>query len=211
MHRERSKTQNLAPDCPPTSGTVRLDLPDGKSYELPILTPNCGKPQVDIRALNAQTGYFTFDPGFNSTCSCSSKISYIDGLNGILTHRGYRMEDLVENCTYIEVSYLLLYGELPGPTELADFEQMINDEMCVHTKMIELFQNFKSDAHPMAIMVSAVGSFSAFSTFLQQSYEMAEDSREVQCIKMIAKMPMIAALAYRTAMVFFIFFFLEMV
>jgi citrate synthase len=207
MQRRESTTQTLAPECPPSAGTVKLDLPDGKSYELPILTPNCGKPQVDIRALNAQTGYFTFDPGFNSTCSCSSKISYIDGTNGILTHRGYRMEDLVENCTYIEVSYLLLYGELPGPRELADFEQMINDEMCVHTKMIELFQNFKSDAHPMAIMVSAVGSFSAFSTFLQQSYEMAEDDKEVQCIKMIAKMPMIAALAYRTAMVKILFLF----
>jgi len=155
---------------------------------------------VDIRSLFAKTGHFTFDPGFSSTCSCTSKISRIDGKNGVLTHRGYRIEELFDNCSYIEVAYLLIYGELPSKTELQKFEQLIVDEMCIHTKMIDFFKAFKSDAHPMAIMVSAIGTFSAFSTYLQQSYEMEDDQRDVKVIKMIAKVPMIAALAYRSAM-----------
>ena len=201
---KRMNSIELHPDLPSSTESVKLTVKkdDGTdlTVDLPVLEQTIGKPIIDVRALHAKTGHFTFDPGFGSTCSCTSKISHIDGVNGTLTHRGYKIEDLFNNCSYIEVSYLLLYGELPSKNELRKFEQMIVDEMCIHTKMVDFFQGFKSDAHPMAIMVSAIGTFSAFSTFVQQSYEIPEDERDVKCIKMIAKMPMIAALAYRSAM-----------
>ena len=114
------------------------------------------------RNLHSQTNHFTFDPGFTCTGSCSSKITEIDGNKGRLLYRGYDIRDLAENCTYLECCYLLLYGELPCKSELEIFENAVKNEMMLHENMIEFYQSFEKDSHPMAIMVGVVGALSAF-------------------------------------------------
>jgi citrate synthase len=150
-----------------------------------------------IRNLHAQTNHFTFDPGFTATGSCSSKITEIDGNAGRLLYRGYDIRDLAENCTYLEVCYLLLYGELPSKVELEGFENAVKNEMMLHENMIEFYQSFEKDSHPMAIMVGIVGALSAF--MKESEFNRNKDHRAITAIKMIAKMPMIAALAFRTS------------
>ncbi len=168
---------------------------DGKSYELPIHTPTNGPEVVDIRKLYAQAGVFTYDPGFTSTAACDSTITFIDGDKGELLHRGYPIDQLASKSHYLEVCYLLLYGELPTSAELEDFEFRVTHHTMLHEQMMNFFRGFRRDAHPMAIMVGVVGAMSAFyhdSTDIHDEWQ-----REVASIRLIAKMPTIAAMAYK--------------
>ncbi|MEW9920675.1 citrate synthase [Marimonas sp. MJW-29] len=168
---------------------------DGKEFDLPIFTPTAGPDVIDIRKLYGQAGVFTYDPGFTSTASCDSTITYIDGDAGILLHRGYPIDQLASKSHYLEVCYLLLYGELPTPAELEDFESRVTMHTMLHEQMMNFFRGFRRDAHPMAIMVGVVGAMSAFyhdSTDVNDEWQ-----REVASIRLIAKMPTIAAWAYK--------------
>jgi citrate synthase len=166
-----------------------------KTIELPMFSPTSGPDVIDIRKLYAQAGVFTYDPGFTSTASCDSTITFIDGDEGILTHRGYAIGELAEKSHYLEVCYLLLYGELPSPAELEDFEHRVTNHTMIHEQMINFFRGFRRDAHPMAVMVGVVGAMSAFyhdSTDINDEWQ-----REVASIRLIAKMPTIAAMAFK--------------
>ncbi len=168
---------------------------DGKTVELPILSPTLGPDVIDIRRLYADGGVFTYDPGYTSTASCESKITFIDGNKGILLHRGYPIEQLAEKSHYLEVCYLLLYGELPTGRQLEDFEARVTNHTMLHEQMMYFFRGFRRDAHPMAVMTGVVGAMSAFyhdSTDISDPWQ-----REVATVRMIAKMPTIAAMAYK--------------
>lgn len=177
-----------------TPKTATLTI-DGKTHELPIFSPTAGPDVIDIRKLYGQAGVFTYDPGFTSTAACDSTITYIDGGEGILLHRGYPIDQLAAKSHYLEVCYLLMYGNLPSATELEDFEARITNHTMIHEQMHNLFQGFRRDAAPMAVMVGVVGAMSAFypdSTDVTDPWQ-----REVASIRMIAKMPTIAAMAYK--------------
>ncbi|MGB7244050.1 MAG: citrate synthase [Sulfitobacter sp.] len=168
---------------------------DGSSYDLPIFSPSAGPDVIDIRKLYANAGVFTYDPGFTSTAACDSTITFIDGDKGVLLHRGYPIEQLAGKSHYLEVCYLLLYGELPSPAELEDFEARVTQHTMIHEQMHNFFRGFRRDAHPMATMVGVVGAMSAFyhdSTDISDPWQ-----REVASIRLIAKMPTIAAMAYK--------------
>ena len=168
---------------------------DGQSYELPILSPTAGPDVIDIRKLYAQAGVFTYDPGFTSTAACDSTITFIDGDKGELLHRGYPIDQLAEQSHYLEVCYALLYGELPDAKTLEEFETLVSRHTMIHEQMHMFFRGFRRDAHPMATMVGVVGAMSAFyhdSTDIDDPHQ-----REVASIRLIAKMPTIAAMAYK--------------
>jgi citrate synthase len=168
---------------------------DGKEYDLPIYSPTAGPDVLDIRKLYAQANVFTYDPGFTSTASCDSTITYIDGDEGILLHRGYPIDQLAGKSHYLEVCYLLLYGNLPSPAELEDFESRVTTHTMLHEQMMNFFRGFRRDAHPMAVMVGVVGAMSAF---YHDSTDITDEwQREVASIRLIAKMPTIAAMAYK--------------
>src|SRR6056300_1913164 len=168
---------------------------DGKSFELPIYSPTAGPDVLDIRKLYAEAGVFTYDPGFTSTASCDSTITYIDGGKGELLHRGYPIDQLAEKSHYLEVCYLLLYGELPTAVQLEDFESRVTNHTMVHEQMHYFFRGFRRDAHPMATLVGVVGAMSAF---YHDSTDVNDDwQREVAAIRLIAKLPTIAAMAYK--------------
>ncbi len=172
-----------------------VDNRTGKSYEYPILDGSTGPSVVDIRKFYAETGMFTYDPGFTSTGSCESQITYIDGDAGVLLHRGYAIGDLAENCDFLEVAYLLLRGELPNKETLLDFENTITNHTMVHEQLHKFYQGFRRDAHPMAVMCGAVGALSAFyhdSTDISDPHH-----RVISQHRLIAKMPTIAAWAYK--------------
>ncbi len=174
--------------------TAKLSF-DGKEFELPIHSPTAGPDVIDISKLYGQAGVFTFDPGFTSTAACDSTITFIDGDKGELLHRGYPIDQLAENSHYLEVCYLLLYGELPSAAQLEDFESRVTTHTMIHEQMMNLFRGFRRDAHPMAIMTGVVGALSAFyhdSTDVSDPWQ-----REVASIRMIAKLPTIAAMAYK--------------
>ena len=167
----------------------------GESYELPILSPTTGPAVIDVRKLYRDTGYFTYDPGFLSTASCDSEITYIDGEQGILLHRGYAIEDLAAQARFLEVCYLLLNGSLPDRDELAEFDHTITHHTMVQEKLKTFFDGFRRDAHPMAILVGTVGALSAFyheATDISDPYQ-----RMVATHRIIAKMPTITAMAYK--------------
>ena len=176
--------------------TVTLtDNATGKTFELPVLDANDGPRVIDISKLYAQTGMFTYDPGFTSTAACQSGITYIDGDAGILSHRGYSIQDLAEKSTFLEVCHLLLHGDLPGKDEFATFKHNITHHTMVHEQMHKFLQGFRRDAHPMAVMVGLVGALSAF-------YHEALDiddpkQRDLAAYQLIAKMPTLAAMAYK--------------
>jgi citrate synthase len=174
------------------TATLRFD---NKELELPIYSPSVGPDVIDIRKLYSQGGVFTYDPGFTSTSACDSTITYIDGDKGELLHRGYPIDQLAAKSHYLEVCYLLLYGELPSGADLEKFEDTITRHTMLHEQMQNFFRGFRRDAHPMAIMVGVVGAMSAF---YHDSTDINDpDQREIASHRLIAKMPTIAAWAYK--------------
>ena len=174
--------------------SAKLSL-NGKTYDLPVHSPTVGPDVIDIRKLYSEADVFTYDPGFTSTAACESAITYIDGDKGELLYRGYPIEQLADKSTHLEVCYLLLYGELPSPAQLADFTHRVTNHTMVHEQMHYFFRGFRRDAHPMATMVGVVGAMAAFyhdSTDVNDPWQ-----REVAAIRMIAKLPTIAAMAYK--------------
>jgi citrate synthase len=163
--------------------------------ELPILSGTTGPDVVDIQALYQKTGMFTYDPGFTSTASCSSSITYIDGEKGILLYRGYPIEQLAEHCTFLEVCYLLLNGELPSTDEMDKFEGTITMHTMVHDQLTNFFNGFRRDAHPMAIMVGVVGALSAF--YHDALDIKSKKDRDLSAIRLIAKVPTIVAMCHK--------------
>ncbi|HTP93864.1 MAG TPA: citrate synthase [Xanthobacteraceae bacterium] len=174
--------------------TGTLTLGD-KNYSFPLYEGTIGPEVLDVSKLYAEAGIFTYDPGFTSTGSCESKITYIDGDEGVLLYRGYPIEDLAEHGDFLETCYLLLYGELPTASQKADFVDRVIHHTMVHEQMSRFFQGFRRDAHPMAVMVGSVGALSAF---YHDSTDITDPTqRMVASIRMIAKMPTLAAMAYK--------------
>ena len=174
--------------------TGTLTLGD-KSYTFPIYDGTIGPEVMDVSKLYSEAGIFTYDPGFTSTGSCESKITYIDGDEGVLLYRGYPIADLAEHGDFLETCYLLLYGELPTAAQKADFTDRVTHHTMVHEQMSRFFQGFRRDAHPMAVMVGCVGALSAF---YHDSTDITDPSqRMIASIRMIAKMPTLAAMAYK--------------
>ncbi len=177
-----------------TAQTATLTIGD-KTYEFPVVDGSVGPSVIDIRSLYAQTGMFTYDPGFTSTAACDSAITYIDGDKGELLYRGYSIDELAEKSSYLEVCYLLLYGELPTAAQMADFDKRITRHTMLHEQMHFLFRGFRRDAHPMAIMCGVVGAMAAF---YHDSTDISDpEQREIAAMRMIAKMPTIAAMAFK--------------
>lgn len=167
---------------------------NGKIIELPILKSSYGNDVVDIRNIYQKLGLFSYDPGFTSTASCSSAITYIDGEKGELMYRGYSIEDIVENCDFLEVAYLLINGEIPNKNEVINFKDKITSHTLVNEQMKSVYQGFFRNAHPMAIMVGVVG---ALSSFYHDSLDINDSSqREIAIYRLIAKMPTLAGMAY---------------
>ncbi len=173
---------------------AQLIIEGAAPVELPILSGTMGPDVVDVRGLTSQ-GVFTYDPGFMSTAACESKITFIDGDKGILLHRGYPIEQLAEKSDYLETCYLLLNGELPSAEQKAEFTTLVKNHTMVHEQMKSFLNGFRRDAHPMAVMCGMVGALSAF-------YHDSLDNnnpkhREISAIRLIAKMPTLAAMAYK--------------
>lgn len=177
------------------TSSVRLLGPNGLDVELPVLAGSLGPNVIDIRQLYAQTGLFTYDPGYTSTASCRSAITYIDGEAGILLYRGYRIEELATKSDFLEVAYLLLNGELPNREQKAKFVHDITYHTMLHEQIQFLFRGFRRDAHPMAVMIAVVGALSAF--YYEDLNVDDPRHRIVATDRMIAKMPTIAAWAYK--------------
>jgi citrate synthase len=177
-----------------TKKIAKLSIDGHDPVDLPIYTPTLGNDVVDVNKLS-ELDLFTFDPGFVSTAACESKITYIDGDKGVLLYRGYPIEQLAEKKDFLDVSYLLLNGELPNATEKQNFTSLINNHTMVHQQMYQFLNGFRRDAHPMAIMVGIVGALSAFyhdSTDLNN-----QQDRFTSAIRLIAKMPTLAAMSYK--------------
>ncbi len=168
---------------------------DGKEFTLPVYSGTVGPDVVDISKFYQQTGMFTYDPGFTSTGSCRSSITFIDGDEGILLHRGYPIDQLAENGNFLETAHLLLYGELPNREQYEDFVNRVTYHTMLHEQMNRFYTGFRRDAHPMAIMVGVVGALAAF---YHDSTDITDPvQRDIAAIRMIAKMPTIAAMAYK--------------
>ncbi len=182
--------------APATTTTGMLTLGE-KSIPVPVKTGTIGPSVIDIGKLYAQTGFFTYDPGFTSTASCESQITYIDGDNGVLLYRGYPIEQLAEQGDFLETCYLLLYGELPTASQRADFDYRIRRHTMVHEQLARFFQGFRRDAHPMAVLVASVGALSAF---YHDSTDVSEQKqRMLASMRLIGKIPTLAAMAYKYA------------
>jgi len=167
----------------------------GQSYEIPVLKGTEGPNVLDIRKLYQETGMFTYDPGFTSTASCESSITYIDGSKGILLHRGYDIQELASKSEFLEVCYLLLHGQLPSPEDKNKFINVISNHTMLHEQLVHLYRGFRRDAHPMAIMVGVVGALSAF---YHDSTDFSDiNQRMTACHRLIAKIPTIGAMAYK--------------
>ncbi|HWT29119.1 MAG TPA: citrate synthase [Methylophilaceae bacterium] len=177
----------------PTKVTLTFD--DGSApIELPVVSGNLGPNVIDIRQLGKH-GVFTYDPGFLSTASCGSEITFIDGDEGLLYYRGYPIQQLAEHCDFLEVSYLLMHGELPDVQEKADFVSTINRHTMLHDQLNNIFRGFRRDAHPMAVMVGVVGSMSAF---YNDSMDVRDPAvRQVAAYRLLAKVPTVAAWSYK--------------
>ena len=168
---------------------------DGRQYDLPVLAGTHGPKVIDIRKLYAETGYFAYDPGFMSTASCDSAITFIDGERGVLLHRGYPIEDLAAHADFLEVCYLLLYSKLPNEAELQGFAEVIGRHNMVHEQFKRFFEGYRRDAHPMAVMVGTVGALSAF---YHDTLDIKDpEARKIATHRMIAKMPTICAMAFK--------------
>jgi len=179
-------------------GKATLNVEGGKSLEVPVYGGSIGPDVVDIRTLYGKTGMFTYDPGFLSTAACASKITYIDGDKGVLLYRGYPIDQLAVNCDFLEVCYLLLNGELPNLDQKTRFDWTVARHTMVHEQLARLFQGFRRDSHPMAVMVGVVGALSAF---YHDSLDINDPShREISAFRLIAKLPTIVAMAYKYSM-----------
>ena len=166
---------------------------DGKTVEFPVMTGTLGNDVIDIRTLGAKTGLFTYDSGFLSTGSCQSRITYIDGDKGELLYRGYPIEQLAENCSFLEVAYLLKNGELPNAQQKTDFEEIIKTHSMVHEQLVKFYQGFRRDAHPMAVMVGVVGALAAF---YHEAMDFSDaEHRSISFNRLVAKLPTIVAMA----------------
>ncbi len=185
-------TQNLT-IIDPTTATISFNN-GAKPIDLPVLSGTCGHDVIDIRALGKH-GVYTYDPGFMATAACQSNITFIDGDAGILLHRGYPIEQLAEHCDFLEVSYLLMNGELPNAAQKTDFTGRITGHTMLHDQLSNIFRGFRRDAHPMAVMIGVVGSMSAF---YFDSMDVSNPlHREISAFRLLAKMPTIAAWSYK--------------
>ncbi|MEM9029992.1 MAG: citrate synthase, partial [Pseudomonadota bacterium] len=176
------------------NATARLSLRD-QELDMPLRSGTIGPDVIDVSRIYRETGCFTYDPGFTSTANCSSRITYIDGEEGVLLYRGYPIDQLAEQSNFVECCYLLLHGELPTQAQYEEFEGTITRHTMVHEQMTRFFTGYRRDAHPMAIMVGTVGALSAFyhdSTDINDPHQ-----RVIASHRMIAKMPTIAAMAYK--------------
>ena len=178
-----------------TSKSATFSTGTGAPAEFPVLKGTLGPDVIDVRKLYGQTGMFTYDPGFTSTASCSSKITFIDGDEGILLHRGYTIEDLAKNSSFLEVAYLILNGELPKQSEFEEFIGGVTYHTMLHEQIQFLFRGFRRDAHPMAVMIGVVGALSAF--YYEDLKTDDEYHRQIATYRMIAKIPTIAAMCYK--------------
>jgi citrate synthase len=177
-----------------TDTVAKLTIAD-KTYDFPVLSGTVGPDVIDIRSLYAKTGLFTYDPGFTSTAACDSAITYIDGDKGELLYRGYPIEELAANSNFLEVCYLLLYGELPNKVQMQEFDTLVTRHTMVHEQMQYFYRGFRRDAHPMAVMTGVVGAMAAF---YHDSTDITDPrQREIASIRMIAKIPTLAAMAYK--------------
>ncbi|WP_153916692.1 citrate synthase [Shewanella sp. TC10] len=173
---------------------AKLELPGNDSIELPIKQGTAGFDVIDISKLG-KTGHFTFDPGFLATASCESAITFIDGEKGVLTHRGYPIYELATESNYLDVCYLLLYGELPSKTQYEEFVSMVKNHTMVNEQLASFFRGFRRDAHPMAMLCGVTGALSAF---YQDSLDVNDEKhREIAAFRLISKMPTIAAMCYK--------------
>jgi len=173
-----------------------LTFSDGTPpLDLPVLTGTIGPDVIDVRALYAKTGKFTYDPGFMSTASCRSNITYIDGDRGILLYRGYPIEQLAEHCDFLEVAYLILNGELPNRQQKEEFDGIVRRHTMVHEQLTRFYSGFRRDAHPMAVLCGVVGALSAFYHDSVNIYDAR--SREISAFRLIAKMPTLTAMSYK--------------
>jgi citrate synthase len=187
-------TSPVSPGSNQETVTLR-DNATGKTLELPLIPGTVGPKVIDIRKLYSSLGYFTFDPGYTATGSCESKITYIDGDAGILLYRGYPIEELAENSDFMEVCYLLLYGELPTGLQKTEFVNDITHHTMVHEQLTQFYRGFRRDAHPMSIMCGVVGALSAF---YHDSTDITDpEQRRIASFRLIAKMPTIAAMAFK--------------
>ncbi len=178
-----------------TQKIAHLETPDGRKAELPVLDGTLGPSVIDIRSLYKQSGMFTYDPGFTATASCESKITFIDGEKGELLYRGYPIEQLAEQSDFMEVAYLLLFGELPTAEQKAQFVHDVTYHTMVHEQISFFYRGFRRDAHPMAVMVGVVGALAAF---YHDSIDITDPhQRLIASYRLIAKMPTIAAMAYK--------------
>ena len=176
-------------------GNATLTFGDGKSVQLPMFGGTVGPDVIDIRKLYAQTGMFTFDPGFMSTSACNSAITYIDGDKGELLYRGYPIEQLATQCDFLDTCHLLLYGDLPNPEQKKDFVSRVTNHTMVHEQMQFFLRGFRRDAHPMAVMTGLVGALSAFYPDSINLHDARQ--RDISAIRLIAKMPTLVAMAYK--------------
>ena len=184
-------------DTTPNNSVTLTDNRTGKSFDMPILDGTSGPSVIDIRKLYSESGCFTYDPGFTSTGSCDSSITYIDGDKGILRHRGYSIEDLATKSDYMDTCYLLLNGELPTKDQSKEFKETITYHTMLHEQMMNFYRGFRRDSHPMSIMVGVVGALSAF---YHDSTDIRDpNQRLIASHRLIAKMPTIAAYAYKYA------------
>ncbi|MDO9151225.1 MAG: citrate synthase [Methylotenera sp.] len=177
------------------TSTATLSFDNGKSpIELPMLSGTLGNDVIDIRTLGKH-GVYTYDPGFMSTAACDSNITFIDGEQGLLYHRGYPIEELAEHCDYLEVAYLLMHGDLPNAAEKQQFTDTITGSTMLHDQLSNIFRGFRRDAHPMAVMVGVVGSLSAF--YFDSMDILNPKHREISAHRLLAKVPTIAAWSYK--------------
>lgn len=176
-------------------GTSNISIDGGPGVDFPILTGTMGQPAIDVRALSKHTGHFTFDPGFTSTCSTESQITFIDGEKGQLLYRGYPIEQLAENSTFLEVAYLLVNGELPDKNQYSKFENTITNHTMLHDQIESFFQGFRRDSHPMAMLTGTVGALSGF--YHDDQHTTEDEARDIAIHRIIAKIPTLAARCYK--------------
>lgn len=177
------------------TGTSNISIKGGASADFPILSGTMGQPAIDVRALSKQTGHFTFDPGYTSTCSTESQITFIDGEKGQLLYRGYPIEQLAENSTFLEVAYLLVHGDLPDDKQYKKFTNTITHHTMLHDQIESFFHGFRRDSHPMAMLTGTVGALSGF--YHDDQHTTEDEARNVAIHRIIAKIPTLAARCYK--------------